>query len=285
MFPQIILNGIFSSSVYCMVSLGLTLILGVMDIADFAQGGIYMLGAFAAYLTAKGMGVGFVPSLFCAVTAAAAVGIINNVLVYQPVIRRGANSLIAALGLLLIMQNLALLIFGPDYQTFQLPFGQEQLKILGGTITYYKGVVILSAASLVPLVWLFLQKTRTGKAIRAISQNREGAAIVGIGPEKISIITFGMGAGLVGLSGALVSPIYAFDAHFGSDTVVKAFTIVILGGMGSLRGAIVGSLLIGIGENMIAGYWSTEYSSLMTFFLLIMILFVRPQGIFGSKAI
>lgn len=285
MFPQVLLNGIFSSSVYCMVSLGLTLILGVMDIADFAQGGIYMLGAFAAYLTAKGMGVGFVPSLFFAVAAAAAVGIINNVLVYQPVIRRGANSLIAALGLLLIMQNLALLVFGPDYQTFQLPFGQGQLKILGGTISYYKGVIILSAASLVPLVWLFLQKTRTGKAIRAISQNREGASIVGIGPEKISIITFGMGAALVGLSGALVAPVYAFDAHFGSDTVVKAFTIVILGGMGSLRGAIVGSLLIGIGENMIAGYWSTEYSSLMTFFLLIMILFVRPQGIFGSKAI
>ena len=285
MFPQIFLNGLFSSSIYCQVALGLTLILGVMDIADFAQGGLYMLGAFVAFLIAKIWGLSFVLAICLAILAAAIVGIINNIVVYQPALKRGANSLIAALGILLIIQNLALLVFGPDYQTFQLPFGEQKIEILGGTITLYKGIIVLGSCILVPGVWLFLQKTRIGKAIRAVSQNKEGAAIVGIGSAKVSVFTFGLGTALVGLTGALVSPIYAFDVHFGTDIIVKAFTISIFGGLGSTLGTIVGALIIGIGENIVAGYISTEYSNLMTFVLLILILFVRPQGIFGRRAI
>lgn len=285
MLSQILLNGLFSSSIYCLVSLGLTLILGVMDIADFAQGGLYMLGAFIAFLAAHVLGLNFVSAVCTAALFTALIGIINNVLVYQPVMKRGANSLIAALGVLLIMQNIALLVFGPDYQTFQLPFGRGQIAVWGGEITIYKATLILVACLFVPAVWLFLKWTTTGKAIRAISQNKEGAAIVGIALTKISIITFGIGAAVVGIAGALVSPIYAFDAHFGADIIVKAFTIVILGGLGSIGGAVVGALIIGIGENMIAGYISTQYSSLATFGLLVIILFARPQGIFGRRAI
>lgn len=285
MFSQVFLNGLFLSSIYCQVALGLTLILGVMDIADFAQAGLYMLGAFVAFFAAKIWGLNFLYTICLSIIAASLIGIINNIVVYQPVMRRGASSLIAALGILLIIQNLALLVFGPDYQTFQLPFGQEKVKILKGTITLYKGMMVLGTCIIVPAVWLFLQKTRIGKAIRAVSQNKEGAAIVGIGSGKVSVFTFGIGTALIGLTGALVSPIYAFDAHFGTDIIVKAFTIAIFGGLGSTLGTIAGALIIGIGENIVAGYISTEYSSLMTFVLLILILFVRPQGIFGSKAI
>ena len=146
-------------------------------------------------------------------------------------------------------------------------------------------MIISIAGLLVPSVWLFLEKTRIGKAIRAVSQNVEGAAIVGISSAKVSVFTFALGTALVGLAGALVSPIYAFDAHFGSDIIVKAFTIVIFGGLGSLRGVVVGALIIGVGENMMAGFISTEYSDLVTFVILILILFVRPQGVFGRKAI
>jgi branched-chain amino acid transport system permease protein len=285
MFPQILLNGLFSSSIYCQVALGLTLILGVMDIADFAQGGLYMLGAFVAFLIAKSWGSSFLFAICVAILAASAVGIINNIIVYQPALKRGANSLIAALGILLVMQNLALLVFGPDYQTFQLRFGQAKIEIFGGTITLYKSIIVLESCLLVLGVWLFLQRTKIGKAIRAVSQNKEGAAIVGIGGRKVSVFTFGVGSALVGLTGALVSPIYAFDVHFGTDVIVKAFTISIFGGLGSTLGTIVGALVIGIGENIIAGYISTEYSNLMTFVLLILILFVRPQGIFGRRPI
>jgi branched-chain amino acid transport system permease protein len=285
MFVQVFLNGLFSSSIYCLVSLGLTIILGVMDIADFAQGGLYMLGAFVVFFTAKIWGLPFLLAVGLSILAASMVGVVNNLLVYQPALKRGANTLIAALGLLLIIQNLARLIFGPDYQTFQLPFGQKNLEILTGTITFYKVIIILMASLLVPSIWLFLQKTRIGKAIRAVSQNKEGAAIVGIGRGRVSVFTFSIGTALVGVTGAMVAPIYAFDTSFGADIIVKAFTIVIFGGLGSIRGTIVGALIIGIGENMIAGYLSTEYSNLMTFVLLILILFIRPQGIFGKKAI
>lgn len=285
MFTQVFLNGLFLSSVYCLFALGLTIILGVMDIADFAQAGLYMLGAFVTYLAAQALGLNFFLSVCLAVLAASAVGVANNLVVYQPVMRRGANTLIAALGILLILQNLALLIFGPDYQTYQLPFGRSQVAFLGGTITTYKATVIGLAAALVPSVWLFLTRTRTGKAIRAVSQDKEGAAIVGIGSGRISVFTFCLGTALVALTGALTSPVYAFDAYFGSDIVVKALTIVIFGGLGSIRGAVAGALIIGIGENMIAGYISTDYSSLMTFAILLLILFVRPQGVFGRKPV
>jgi branched-chain amino acid transport system permease protein len=285
MFSQILLNGIFTSAIYCLIALGLTLILGVMDIADFAQAGLYMVGAFLTFIVFEIWGLNFLVSVCIAIVVVSFVGIVNNIVVYQPAMRRGANSLIAALGILLIIQNLALLVFGADYQTLQLPFGQGNVQIFKGTITLYKSMIVLIACVLVPAVSLFLKKTKIGRAIRAVSQNKEGASIVGIGSGKVSVITFGIGSAIVGLTGALVSPIYAFDAHFGSHIIVKAFTIAIFGGLGSIPGTVVGALIIGIGENMVAGYVSTEYSSLMTFVLLILILFIRPQGIFGRKAI
>lgn len=285
MFWQILLNGIFSSCTYCLVALGLTLILGVMGIADFAQGALYMLSAYLAFLTAELLGINFLFSICIAIIVVSFVGIINNIVVYQPAIKRGANSLIAALGVLLIIQNLALLVFGATYQSFPMTFGQEKVEIFNGTITIYKGIIILTTCILVAAIWIFLKKTRIGKAIRAVSQNPEGATVVGIGRGKVSNFTFGIGTALVGLTGALVSPIYAFDVFFGSEIVVKAFAICVAGGLGSILGTIVGALIIGVGENIIAGYFSTEYDTTITFIVLLLALFFRPQGIFGRKEI
>lgn len=283
MLTQVLINALFSASVYCLVALGLMLILGVMDIADFAQGALYMIGAYVAYLIIAGAGWGFLPAILAAVAVTVSIGVINNLLVYRPVMERGASSLIAALGVLLILQNLAILVFGRDFQTYQAPFGREVVSFAGAAISVYKATVIALAAALVPMVWYFLARTRTGKAIRAVSQNKEGALIVGIGSAKVSVITFAIGSAMIGLAGALVSPIYAFDAFFGVDTIVKAFTIVIVGGLGSLAGLLAGVAVIAFGENLVAAYLSTEYSSLVTFVLLVAILFTRPQGIFGTK--
>lgn len=283
MLTQVLLNALFSSSVYCLVALGLMLILGVMDIADFAQGALYMVGAFVAYLVMAVAGWGFLPGLLLAVLAATVVGVLNNLVVYQPVMRRGASSLVAALGVLLIIQNVAVLVFGRDFQTYQAPFGNWPILLGSGVISAYKATIVAITIVLVPSIWLFLTRTRVGKAIRAVSQDKEGAAIVGIGGVKVSIITFALGSAVVGLAGALVSPIYAFDAYFGSEIIVKAFTIVIVGGLGSIAGILTGVIVIGFGENLVAAYISTEYSSLVTFALLILVLFIRPQGIFGRK--
>lgn len=283
MLTQVLINALFSASVYCLVALGLMLILGVMDIADFAQGGLYMVGAYVAYLVISVAGWGFVAGVAAAIAVSVAIGIVNNLLVYRPVAERGASSLIAALGVLLVIQNVAILVFGRDFQTYQAPFGRSLVSVGAGTVSLYKATVIGIAAVLVPLIWYFLARTRTGKAIRAVSQEKEGAAIVGISSTKVSVVTFAIGSAVVGLAGALVSPIYAFDTFFGVDTIVKAFTIVIVGGLGSLAGMLAGVGLIALGENLVAAYLSTEYSSLVTFGLLIAILFARPQGLFGTK--
>jgi len=282
MLTQVLLNGLFVSSLYGLVALGLTLILGVMDVADFAQGATFMVGAFVAFLTVTQLGLDFPWALALAVVAAIVLGVANNQFVYQPVVRRSASTLIAALGVLLIVQNAAVMVFGSDYQTYPPPFGREVVAIGSGVIPVYKLTVIAIAVAAVPLVWAFLSKTATGKAIRAMSQNKEGAAIVGIGAQQVSLVTFGLGSALVGLAGALASPVYAFDAFFGADAIVKAFTIVIVGGMGSIAGVLVGVAIIGFGENLVAGYISTEYSTLVTFVVLIAVLFLRPQGIFGK---
>lgn len=282
MLTQILLNGLFASSLYCLVALGLTLILGVMDVADFAQGAIYMAGAFVAYLCSTQLGLHFSLALLAAVLAAVALGVANNELIYQPVTRRAASTLIAALGIMLILQNIAVLVFGSDFHTYDPPFGRTPVEVGSGVIPLYKLSVIATAAVAVPLVWIFLNRTATGKAIRAMSQNKEGAAIVGIGGREVSLVTFAIGSALVGLAGALASPVYAFDAFFGADVIVKAFTIVIVGGMGSIPGVLVGVLIIGFGENLVSGYISTEYSTLVTFMLLIVALFLRPQGLFGK---
>jgi len=285
MLTQILLNSLFLSSVYCLFALGLTLILGVMDIADFAQAGLFMVGAFVTFLTVKVVGLEFVAGVALAVMVVCLIGVVNNLLVYRKAIEQGANTLIAALGVLLIIQSLALMVFGPDYQTLQYPFGNYSICVLNAAIKGYKAMVILVVCVFTPMVWLFLTKTKIGKAIRAVSQEKEGAAIVGINSNIVSLVTFALGTALVGLTGALVSPVYAFDVYFGSSIIVKVLTIVIFGGLGSLRGAIVGALVIGVGENMIAAYISADYSSLVTFVILLFILFVRPQGIFGRKAV
>ncbi|MFH1351434.1 MAG: branched-chain amino acid ABC transporter permease [Pseudomonadota bacterium] len=285
MLSQVLLNGLFISSIYCLVALGLSLILGVMDIADFSQGALYMLGAFIVFIATEKLGINFLFAVILSILLAAIVGVINNALVYQPAMKRGANSLIAALGILLIIQNTSLLIFGSDPQNLNLPFGRENVEILQGTIPLYK-LLIMAFSVVIPfMVWLFLQRTKTGKAIRAVSQEKEGASIVGISSGKVSIFTFSIGAAITGFTGALVAPVYAFDVFFGTDIIVKAFTIVIFGGLGSIRGVIVGAMIIGIGENLVAGYISAEYSNMLPLILLILILFVRPQGIFGRRAI
>ncbi len=282
MLTQVLLNGLFACSLYCLVALGLTLILGVMDIADFAQGATYMVGAFVAFLAVTKLGLGFHWALLLAIGVALALGVANNEFIYQPVMRRSASTLIAALGVLLIVQNVAVMIFGSEFQTYSPPFGRQPVEIGSGVIPVYKLTVIAIACIAVPLVWAFLTKTSIGKAIRAMSQNKEGAAIVGIGSREVSLITFSIGSALVGLAGALASPVYAFDAFFGADAIVKAFTVVIVGGMGSIAGVLVGVAIIGFGENLVSGYISTEYSTLVTFVLLIAVLFLRPQGLFGK---
>ncbi len=282
-FAQFLVNALFVSSLYALVALGLTLIFGVMQIADFAQGALYMLGAYASFFVTNIFGFNYFLSLPVAILTIAAIGILNNVLVYRPLRQAGgATTFVAALGILLILQNAALWAFGGEYKLIRSPFGDAKFSLIGAIITHHQIFIILMTASLIGGVWLFLRKAKVGKALRAMSQNREAAVLVGINLDRISLVTFAIAAALAGTAGALISPMRAFDPHIGAIAILKSFAIVIFGGMGSISGAVLGAFIVGLAETMTAAYVAAEYSDLVAFVLMIAILFVRPQGLRGS---
>jgi len=256
---QLVLNALHSSSLYALVALGLTLILGVLDVADFAQGAVFMLGAFVAYYVTALFGLSFFLALPLAMLAGAALGVTNYLAVYRPLRRlSAATTFIGALGLLLILQNGALLLFGADFKIVRSPFGDARLDVLGASLTVYQAFLIGSAAVLVLVTWLFLQRTRIGKALRAVSQNRKGALVVGVDAFRVEVAAFALAGGLAGVAGTLSSAVNAFDPSVAALVVIKAFAIVICGGMGSVPGAIVGALLVGVAETLTAGFCAPQ---------------------------
>lgn len=280
---QFLINGAFISSVYALMAMGLTLIFGVLQIADFAQGALYMLGAYVSfYLTNRG-GLSYFLSLPAAMLSIAGIAVLNNLAVYRPLRRTGgATTFVAALGILLILQNTALWAFGADYRLIRSPFGDGKVTVLGAVVTHQQLFIVAVTAALVLIVWLFLHRTKVGKGLRAMSQNRDAAALMGIHPDRIALVTFAIAGALAGAAGALVSPTRAFDPHIGSLAILKSFAIVIFGGMGSLSGALLGSFVVGLAETMTAAYLAAEYSDLIAFVLMVLVLFVRPQGLRGS---
>ncbi len=281
---QLVLNALHSSSLYALVALGLTLVLGVLDIADFAQGALYMVGAYVAFFATSAFGLSFFLALPLAMVVASLLAVTNYVAVYRPLRRfSGATTFIAALGLLLILQNLALLAFGADFRLVRNPFPGVRISVLGATWTGYQAFLAGSMVALVALVYLFLRRTPLGKALRAVSQNRKGALVVGLDPFRVEFAAFALAGALAGAAGTLASAVNAFDPSIAAIVVIKAFAIVIFGGMGSVPGAIVGALIVGLAENLTGGLLSTQYAELTAFVLMIAVLLARPRGLFGAQ--
>ncbi len=282
-FLQFLVNALFVSSLYALVALGLTLIFGVMEIADFAQGALYMLGAYVSFFVTGRFGLSYFLSLPIAMALVAAVAIGNLLLVYRPLRRAGgAATFVAALGILLILQNTALWAFGAEYRLITSPFGDAKLTVSGAVVTYHQIFIVAVTALLIGSVWVFLQRVKAGKALRAMSQNREAATLMGINIDRIAAGTFAIAGALAGAAGALISPMRAFDPHIGAIVILKSFAIVIFGGMGSISGAILGAFVVALAETMTAAYVAAEYSDLVAFVLMILVLFVRPQGLRGQ---
>lgn len=284
-FFQFTANGLFISGLYALVALGLTLIFGVMHVADFAQGALYMLGAYISFYTTTLFGLSYFISIPLAMLLTGAIGVVNSVAVYGPLQRQGgATTFIAALGIMLILQNLALWAFGGHFRLIPSPFGDAKVNLGGVIITYHQIFVVLVTAGLIGGVWLFLRRTRPGKALRAMAQSPEGALVVGINRGRIAMGTFAIATALAGAAGALISPMRAFDPHIGAIVIIKSFAIVIFGGMGSVPGAIVGALIVGLAETATSAYLTAEFADLVAFGLMILILFARPQGLLGRAA-
>lgn len=280
---QLMLNALHSSSLYALVALGLTLVLGVLDIADFAQGAIYMLGAYTAFFATKSLGLSFFLALPLAMLIGSILAAGNYLIVYRPLRRfSGATTFIAALGLLLILQNLALQFFGADFRLVRAPFASARVHLLGATWTGYQVFMASAVIVLVLATWAFLKLTPVGSALRAVAQNRRGALVIGLDPFRVEVVAFLLAGALAGAAGTLASGVNAFDPSIAAIVVIKAFAIVIFGGMGSVPGAIVGALIVGLAENLMAGLVNTQYAELTAFVLMVLVLLVRPRGLFGA---
>jgi branched-chain amino acid transport system permease protein len=266
---QLILNGIMLGAMYAIISVGLTLIFGIVRVVNFAHGEFLMVGMYAVYLLSHHFGLHPYVSAVPMVLMLFAIGALVQRFIIQPLL--GADEhiqIFATVGLSTALINLALLIFGADLYSVQEPGLRKPLSIGGYTVLYAQVVIFVSALVLVAGLHLFMQKTPLGRAIRATAQNRNAAQLMGVRVDRIYVIAFGLGAACVGLASALISPLFPVTPTIGTYFVLTAFVVVVLGGM-----RIVDSL---------SGYYiAPDLKEVVYFAIFILILIFKPTGLFG----
>jgi branched-chain amino acid transport system permease protein len=280
LFAQQVLNGLVTGSVYSLVALGLTLIYGTMQVPNFAHGQLFMLGAYFSYALVTGAGLQYWPALALSVVAVAAIGVLLERLVFRPL--RSAphlNSMIAALGLMLFLEAVAQNIWGPEFRHMDSPYAGV-VSVFGLLVTSHRLVLLGAAAALMVALLLFLTRPTEGSAIRATAQNAEGALLVGIDTSRVAMTTFAISAALAAFAGALIAPISLVYPSMGAMITLKGFVIVVLGGMGSVPGALIGGYLLAIAESLGGTYVSATYQDLIAFVVLSLVFAVKPSGLF-----
>ncbi|MCI0547401.1 MAG: branched-chain amino acid ABC transporter permease [Candidatus Rokubacteria bacterium] len=286
MDPTLVLQGVLSGflfgGVYSLMAVGLTLIFGVMRIVNFAHGDMMVWGMYLAWLLSTRLGVDPYAGFLACAAALFALGLaVQRTLVDRIVDAPHEMQILLMLGVALVLENAALVAFGPDPQRVRSPLTQATLWLgpvfvdVARLVTF--GVAVLLTAAL----YLFLARTALGKSIRAAADNSYGALVIGTDVRRVYATAFGIGAACVGAAGALVSPIVPFQPAGGLTLSVASFNIVIIGGMGSLLGAFVGGLLVSVAESLGAVFLAPSMKELVSFSLLILILLVRPSGLFG----
>jgi branched-chain amino acid transport system permease protein len=278
---QALLNGFGLAIVYILVALGLTLIFSILEVINFAHGEFYMLGGFAAYYLSAVGGLNYVATLVLAMLLVGLAGVVAERLVFRHLRGKTLNAFIVSLGLLWVLQATAQLSFGVLDKS--VPSAVSGIVRVGGVIVSRERLfVILIAVALIVGLYLFLKFTRTGQAMRAVAQDSEAAALQGVNIELTSALGFGIGCALAGAAGALLAPIFAVSPTMGALPVVKAFIIIIVGGMGSLPGAVLGGLLLGAVEGVGTLFMSSATVNILGFLMVIAILLLRPRGLLGA---
>lgn len=292
MFLQQLINGLVLGSIYTAIALGLTMIYGILGIINWAHGELYMLGAFATLYLVNilGSGDGAAGSYFLAllvgIVIMAIFGVLLDKLVFSPLRGKSDNTIIlGTLGISFFLQNLAIILFSPNPQGIPSVLNQQNLTILGASVTWSRAIVVIVTVVLIIILNWFISKTKTGKAMRATSQDMNAARLMGIDIKFISIITTIIGAALAGVAGGLAGPIFLVQPTMGILMVTKAFAVVILGGLGNIGGAILGGFILGIAEALTAGYISSALKDIVAFVIMILVLIVKPEGVFSKYSV
>ncbi|MDA8234875.1 MAG: branched-chain amino acid ABC transporter permease [Clostridia bacterium] len=284
LFIQQLVNGLTLGSIYVLVALGLTLIYGIMEVPNFAHGNMYMVGAYVTFFMMTVYDVNYWLAALIAAVVLALLGILLERMVFHPLRNApSVNKFIAALGTMLFMEALARVFWGSEYR--QIPAVYDNVINLWGIIVTEQRLIVIASTILliIALNW-FLKRTIIGSSIEAMAQSREGASLVGINVNMVAILTFVVASSLAGAAAALAGPIFLVYPSMGSLIIMKAFVIIVIGGMGSIPGAVLGGYILGITESMGATYISTDYKDLVAFLLLVLILSVKPTGLFAKGA-
>ncbi len=279
-----LLNGLTTGALYALIALGLTLIYGVLHIINFAHGALLMVGLYAVYFLNTRLGIDpyvallIVPPLMFLLGYALQRGIIG-----KASHGRDENILLVTLGLSIIIENLALIIFKGDTQIIDTPYSFSTVEFLGAFIPLPKVIAFFGALITAALLWLLMSKTDLGRAIRALAKERKGAQLVGIDVDHVFAMSFGLGIACLGIAACLLLPSYYVSPHVGHGFVLIAFTIVVLGGMGSFVGALIGGLIIGVVEAMGGLMLGESLGQIGIFLIFILVLIFRPSGLLGHK--
>jgi branched-chain amino acid transport system permease protein len=279
------INGVVIGSLYVLVALGLTLIYGVLVQINFAHADIVTIGAFAAYGVTHLLSGNYFAGIAAALVVGAALGYLVNAAIFAPLRERGSEllPLIATIGVSIMLQNGMLALLGPIPYAFETPYSNQVIRFGGLFLTVQNLLIIAVSTASIAALYAFMKFTFLGKALRAVSQDRETAGLMGINPNSLIMLTFVIASALAGMSGALLGPVLVLTPFAGTSVIVKAFAIVIIGGFGNFEGAIIAGLLVGLIESYTTQFLDPGVVDIVVFALLLAMLAVRPTGLIAEK--
>jgi len=282
---QILFWGIYAGCIYILLATGLNLIFGVMKIVNFAHGEFLMVGAYITATVFFITGLNPYVIILFSMLVLIGIGAVVERLCFRPILGTSKlNEIFLSIGLIYIFQNATAMIWGDQWQSIKSPYQGITVPIGSLNVPLDYIIIMVVTAALLCILYLFLKKTKTGREMRATSQNRKGAMLVGINVERIDVLSFGIGCALAAAAGTLwVVSGQVFNPYMGSIPAVKAFAIIILGGLGSIPGAIVGGLIYGIAENGAAYFLGGVWKDAISFVILIVVLVLKPTGLFGES--
>jgi branched-chain amino acid transport system permease protein len=284
-FFQGLISGILMGSIYALVAAGFTMILGVMNLVNFAHGNFVMIGMYIAYFLGKTYNIDPFVSTGVVIPVMFAFGAIVYILIIRPILERPQYAqMMATLGLLIIIENVAILIFGGESRTLNTSYTTSTLALGAMRVSIARLYAAGGAVVILLGLYIFLYRTEMGRAVRACADEPESAQRAGINLNKVFITAFSIGTVLAGISGAIIMSFQVCSPAAGVDAVIKAFIIIVVGGLGSIPGAVAGGLIIGVTESVAAVLWSPSLANAIVFAILIIVISWRPAGIFSSRA-
>ena len=279
---QHLVNALILGSTYALLGIGLTLIFGIMRVVNFTHGELYALGAYAVFFLEVSLGVNFFLALVLAVIIGCAVGAAIEFVLLRPLLDADIDTtMLVMIGAWIVMQNTELFYWGGVSKAIMTPFPDEPLQVGPIFVSWLRLFVLVMALILIAATYVLINRTKLGKAMRATFQDRDTAALMGVNIKGIYTATFAIGSGLAAAAGALLGPVFLVTPSMGDLASLKAFAIVILGGLGNITGATLGGFILAFVEEIGAGYISSGYRDAMGFLIIILVLLFKPTGLFA----